>query len=141
MTFEQAVETAARAHTGHTDRFGEPMLMHVLRVAVWVPPEARVVAALHDVLEDSDLSAADLEAMGLTDPELEAVRLMTHGDEPYEEYIERIATADGEAGELARTVKVGDLRDKLSLVRRGQDDLWGRYERALKRLGADGPLS
>ena len=31
MTFEQAVEIAARELAGHKDRFGEPELLHVLR--------------------------------------------------------------------------------------------------------------
>jgi (p)ppGpp synthase/HD superfamily hydrolase len=135
MTFEQAVETAARALAGRTDKFGELELMHTLRVVVAVPPEARVVAALHDVLEDSDMTAEDLRRLGLGDVELEAVLLLTRpDDEPYEDYIERLATAPGEAGRLARIVKLADLRDNLSRTRPEQEDLRQRYERAIKRL-------
>ena len=134
MTFEQAVEIAARALAGVKDKFGEPELLHVLRVVVAVPPEARVVAALHDVLEDSELTAEDLEAAGLGGAELEAVLLLTRGeDEPYEEYIERIATAEGEAGRLARVVKLADLRDNLGRVTPELEDLRERYEKAIGR--------
>ena len=135
MTFEQAVEIAARALAGVKDKFGDPDLLHTLRVAASVPPEARVVAALHDVLEDSDLTAEDLKAAGLGQAELEAVLLLTRSDEePYEEYIERIAAAEGEAGRLARVVKLADLRDNLSRVRPGMEDFRERYEKALERL-------
>ena len=137
MTFEQAVEIAARALAGETDRFGEPELLHVLRVAVSVPEEARVVAALHDVVEDSDVSDEDLARWGLSEVEAEAVKLLTHDDdEPYEEYIERIATAEGEAGRLARIVKLADLRDNLNRTRPEMEHLRERYEKALARLEA-----
>jgi (p)ppGpp synthase/HD superfamily hydrolase len=39
MTFEQAIEIAARAHAGRKDKYGEPELMHVLQMVVAVPPE------------------------------------------------------------------------------------------------------
>jgi len=102
-----------------------------------VPPEARVVAALHDVLEDSGVTAEDLEAAGLRGAELEAVLLLTRDeDEPYEEYIERIAMAEGEAGRLARVVKLADLPDNLGRARPELEDLRKRYEKAIKRLEA-----
>jgi guanosine-3',5'-bis(diphosphate) 3'-pyrophosphohydrolase len=132
VTVEQAVEIAARALAGVEDKHGEPVLLHVLRVVVAVPPEARVVAALHDVLEDSDVTAEDLE---LPEPELEAVKLLTRGeDEPYEEYIERIATAEGEAGRLAQVVKLADLRDNLGRLTPELEHLRPRYEQAIRRL-------
>lgn len=134
MTFERAVEVAAVAHAGQTDKFGDPALLHVLRVAVSVPAEARAVAALHDALEDSELTADDLWGMGLPGMELEALKLLTRGDEPYEDYIERVATAEGEAGELARTVKWADLHDNLGRARPELPDLKERYEQAVKRL-------
>ncbi len=108
MTFEQAIEIAARALAGIEDKFGEPELLHTLRVVVVGAAEARVVAALHDVLEDSDLTAEDLKAAGLGEVELEAVKLLTRlDDEPYEEYIEQIATAEGRGGPPRANGKVG----------------------------------
>jgi (p)ppGpp synthase/HD superfamily hydrolase len=135
MTIERAVEIAARALAGVVDKFGEPDLLHTLRVVVSVPPEARVVAALHDVLEDSDLTVVDLGAAGLGQAELWAVILVTRReDDPYDEYIERIAEAEGEAGRLARVVKLADLRDNLSRVKPGMEDFRERYEKAIRRL-------
>jgi hypothetical protein len=134
LTFEQAVEVAARALAGNKDKFGDPELLHVLRVVVSVPPDARIAAALHDVVESSDVTADDLWGLGLPGIELEAVKLLTRGEEPYEEYIERIATAEGEAGTLARTVKWADLHDNLGRARPELDHLRERYEQAVKRL-------
>ena len=71
------------------------------------------------------------------DPELEAVLLLTRAkDEPYEEYIERVATVEGEAGQLARVVKLADLRDNLGRARPEMEDLRKRYEKAIERLEA-----
>jgi hypothetical protein len=108
-------------------------------VTLGVPAEARVVAALHDVVEDSDTTFEDLERLGLGQVELEAVKLLTRSDdEPYEDYIERLATAEGPAGELARTVKWADLNDNLGRARAELPDLKERYEKAINRLQAVG---
>jgi (p)ppGpp synthase/HD superfamily hydrolase len=139
MTFEQAIEIAARALAGVEDKYGEPDLLHTLRVVLAVPPEARVVAALHDVIEDSNLTAADLKEAGLGDAELEAVLLLTRGeDEPYEDYIERIVAAEGEEGRLARIVKLADVRDNLARLTPELEDRRERYEQAIARLEGRG---
>ena len=139
MTFEQAVEIAARELAGLEDRFGEPELQHVLRVAQAVPEEARVVAALHETVEDTDVTVEDLKRQGLSETEAQAVELLTHTDEePYMDYIERVVTAGGRAGELARIVKEADLRDNLSRTTPEMKDLRERYEKALARLGSEG---
>jgi hypothetical protein len=101
---------AQRVHAGQRDRFGEPMGEHVARVAAAVPPEARATAWLHDVPERSAVSAEELRAQGLTVHELDALELLTRDPaECYELYALRIANAGGEAGRLARTVKLADL--------------------------------
>ena len=104
----------------------------MLQVTVTVPAEARVVAALHDVLEDSDLTPEDLRGQGLSEVELEAVLLLTHPEEePYADYIERIARAEAEAGRLARIVKLADLHNNLSRLTPEFEHLRERYEKAL----------
>ena len=52
-TLERALEMAARAHAGQRDRVGQPYVLHVLRVMFRVrEPEERIVAVLHDAVED-----------------------------------------------------------------------------------------
>ena len=106
------------AHARHGERrnaAGEPIVQHLERVAASVPAEAKTVAYLHDVLEHSDASIADLEAEGVTPVELEAVQLLTRDpDESFEAHTLRITYAKGPEGRLARTVKLADIDDHLS---------------------------
>jgi hypothetical protein len=105
---------ARSSHADAFDRFGERMIDHVERVAAAVAPEVRAIAFLHDVLEHSPTSLADLRAAGLTPLELEALELLTRAPgESYEAHTLRIAHAPGPAGALARAVKLADLDDHL----------------------------
>jgi hypothetical protein len=111
---ETARNIAHNSHAGQRSRFHEPLFEHVERVAAQVPTTARPVAYLHDVLEKTSTSLSELRAQGLTDLELSAVELLTHrAPEAYDVYILRIAFARGEAGALARIVKLADLNDNL----------------------------
>ena len=102
------------SHVGQLDRFGEPLIEHIERVAAAVAPDARAVAFLHDVLEHSDTSVSELSAQGLTPVELGALRLLTRGPgESYEAHALRIVHAPGREGALARAIKVADLDDHL----------------------------
>jgi hypothetical protein len=62
------------------------------------------------MLEDSDVTLDDLRAAGVTDAELAAIRLLTRGDESYDEYVETIAKSEDR---LAISVKLCDLLDHL----------------------------
>lgn len=91
------------------------MVQHLERVADSVPSEARTVAYLHDILEHTDASVADLEAEGVMPVELQAVQLLTRDpDESFEAHTLRIAHAQGPEGRLARAVKLADIDDHLS---------------------------
>jgi hypothetical protein len=122
---------------------GDLIVEHLERVAASVPGEARTVAYLHDILEHTDTSVADLEAEGVTPVELQAVQLLTrHLDESFEAHTLRIAHATGPAGRLARTVKLADIDDHL---RRGgsitshRPYRWARCHVAACRARSDSP--
>ena len=141
LTLEQACAIAEEAHRGQVDKLGEPYITHIERVTAAVPDEAKVVATLHDVVENSDVSLESLQAQGLGAVEAEAVDLLTRRDEEdYADFIERIATASVESGRLARLVKVADVNDNLGRMtdelRAKRPDLVARYRRALERLAA-----
>jgi guanosine-3',5'-bis(diphosphate) 3'-pyrophosphohydrolase len=56
-TLERAIEIAAAAHAGQTDKGGEPYILHPLRVMFRMHSvEEKIVAVLHDVVEDSNWS-------------------------------------------------------------------------------------
>jgi hypothetical protein len=102
------------SHAAQRDRFGEPLIEHVERIAAAVPEEARSVAFLHDVVEHSDTTLDELIDQGLTPVELAALDLLTRSEtESFELHTLRIAHAAGPPGRLARTVKLADLEDHL----------------------------
>jgi hypothetical protein len=110
-----AQDIAVRLHAEQRDRFGDPVLEHLARVAAAVPPEARELAWVHDAMERSRVSLDELRAAGLSGTELEALALLSHAPaESYELYALRIAFAAGAAGHLARTVKLADLDDHIA---------------------------
>jgi hypothetical protein len=114
MQDEVARRIACRIHAGQQDRFGEPVVDHVARVAAAVPPSVRATAWLHDVAERSSVTAEELRAQGLTVDELDALQLLTRTpSESCELYTLRIAGAVGEAGRIARIVKLADLDDHI----------------------------
>jgi hypothetical protein len=110
-----ARQIASRIHADQRDRFGDPMLEHLARVAAAVPSEAQGMAWLHDAIERTPMTPDQLRAAGLTGPELEALALLSREPtESYELYALRIAFAAGEAGRLARLIKVADLDDHIA---------------------------
>lgn len=115
MDLAAAREIAVNSLGGDLDRFGERRVDHLARVAAAVPREAQVIAWLHDLLERStDGLAHELLARGLTGIEADALELLTRAlPESYKGHTLRIATATGEAGRLARIVKLADLDDHL----------------------------
>ena len=62
---------AERVHAGEPDRYGVPLLDHVRRVAAAVPPDARTVAWLHEVLECTTVAADELAGIGVSADELD----------------------------------------------------------------------
>lgn len=71
--------------------------------------EARIVAVLHDTLEDTDLTLVGLHLSGFSERVILAVQAMTRGNtEPWREYINRISQ-----NPIAVRVKLADLNDNL----------------------------
>jgi (p)ppGpp synthase/HD superfamily hydrolase len=96
---------------------------------------ARIVAVLHDVVEDTDIALDDVCEQGFSEEVISAVdALKRRNGETYEEFTERIVP-----NALARTVKIEDLRDNLDLTRVQSLSEDGvnrihRYHKALARL-------
>lgn len=114
MNFETALRIATAAHAGQTDRGGEPYIMHCLRVAMQVDSQdEKIVAVLHDVLEDTEIEPDDLVREGIKPRQLAALHAVTKRDaESYDLYLRRVAD-----NPLARVVKMADLEDNLDLTR------------------------
>ncbi len=136
-TLEDAIVLAAKSHRGQRDKAGEPYILHILRVVVKLKDEnARIVAALHDLVEDTGTTLEDLAAAGYSEEICKAVDCLSRRkDESYEAMIERVA-----ANPLARQVKLADLEDNMDPNRRlhgeDADKRRARYEAAHSRLTA-----
>jgi (p)ppGpp synthase/HD superfamily hydrolase len=137
-TLQEALGLAIEAHRGqvYPSPNPEPFILHPLRVMLSVPSGiAQIVAVLHDVVEDTDVTLSSLEEMGFGRPILEAVDCLSHRPgEAYEDYIRRLA-----ANPIARQVKLSDLRDNLTNNRAlppNRENLAriARYERAQQTL-------
>ena len=139
-TLEEAIALAAQAHRGQVDKAGQPYVLHLLRVMFRVETEQeRVIAVLHDLVEDTTYTFDDLRAMGYAAEIVEALDCVTRRpEESYEQFVERAA-----AHPLARRVKLADLEDNMDIRRYttlGERDLerLQRYLRAWQRLKAMG---
>jgi (p)ppGpp synthase/HD superfamily hydrolase len=137
MSVTEARALAVKAHGDQRDRDGSFHVAHVARVAEASPGDDahQRVAWLHDVIEDSDMTAADL-ADRLPAAELEAVQLLTHEESSvsYADYVATITAASGQAGELARAIKQADMLDNLKRCARDHDPAIAQYGRALAVL-------
>ncbi|WP_432130609.1 HD domain-containing protein [Streptomyces tendae] len=106
-TIEEVDAFAAAAHAGQVDKIGVPYIEHVRAVAAGLAPfgdELMMAGLLHDVLEDTDWTAAQLLAMGLPLRVVGAVKDVTNQPGvPYEEKIRRIIRSND-----ATLVKIAD---------------------------------
>ncbi len=113
-TLDDAIAIVVSKFHGIVDKAGQPYILHCLRVMQGVnDPLAKQVAVLHDLVEDTDVTFDDLRKQGFADSVVEALQLVTHAaTDSYADYVIRL-----KSNELARQVKLSDLRDNYSLDR------------------------
>lgn len=117
MTNEERIaladQIAREAHEGQVDKAGRPYIEHPRAVETQMAtPAQKVVALLHDTLEDTDVTAEDLRRQ-FGDGVADAVRTLTRrSGEDYFDYIRRVKELP-----LARKVKLADLRHNMDLTR------------------------
>ena len=135
-TLERAITIAAQAHAGQADKAGAPYILHPLRVMLRMnTDEERMVAVLHDVIEDSDWTLDRLRAEGFPEAVLTGIESMTRNpEETYEEYVLRAGR-----NAIGRRVKLADLEDNSDLSRIAQPTEKDRariekYQRAIALL-------
>lgn len=112
-----AISTAMFAHSGQRDKGGNPYILHPLRVMSQMTGEDhKVVAVLHDVVEDSGLTI-DQIAEDFGNTVADAVDALTRrAGESYARFIERCSGND-----IARVVKLADLSDNMDISRLGRE--------------------
>ena len=110
----KAMKICYDAHAGQVDKSGVPYVFHPIHVAEQMDDESStVVALLHDVVEDTDLSLDDLRGEGFGEEVIAALSLLTHdADVAYHDYVRKIKT-----NEIATKVKLADLSHNSDLTR------------------------
>ena len=109
-----ALSIARQAHEGQLDKAGVDYIEHPIYVASQVKSEKeKAVALLHDVLEDSPVSAEELLIAGLPEEVVTAVKVLTKKPmQDYQAYLETV-----KKNSLARVVKLADLKHNSDLSR------------------------
>ena len=71
---EKAILFALKVHSGQKDKAGKEYILHPLRVMLcFENKQQQIVAILHDVLEDSDMTEQDLQKAGFCEEIIKAV--------------------------------------------------------------------
>lgn len=108
-----ALSVAKKAHAGQVDKAGEDYIKHPIAVSEKVKSEdEKIVALLHDTLEDTDLEYILIEDL-FGETIADSVLTMTHKDE--EEYFDYILRV--KQNPIARAVKIADLTHNMDLTR------------------------
>lgn len=131
-----AIEVACKAHAGQKDKAGDNYILHPLRLMLkFDSDEERVVAVLHDVVEDSDVSLDKIKNFGFSQAVVDALDCLTKRDnEQYEVFIHRIV-----GNRLSKKVKIEDIKDNLNLLRLNELNEYdllriNKYHKALRFL-------
>ena len=114
-TLERAIEIATEAHKGQYDKAGNDYIGHPLRVMDMGKTEKeKIVGVLHDVVEDTEWTFAQLAAEGFAQEVIDALQCVTKlsENENYDDFIERV-----KKNPLATAVKINDLSDNMDIRR------------------------
>ena len=112
--FQIALELAVEKHKNQTDKAGNPYILHPLHVMENVnSKEGKIVAILHDIIEDTDITEDYLLKIGLSKRIVDAVVALTRSEDiDYQEYIKNLSSYP-----LAKEVKLADLEHNMDLKR------------------------
>lgn len=121
FSLDKAIQIAKQAHAGQVDKAGKPYIEHPLAVMEQLQTdEEKITGALHDVVEDSDMTFEDLEKLGCPPIVIAALKLVTHpkGFQGTEEaYLDSIRALADSGNQTAINVKFADLTHNSDLTR------------------------
>ena len=111
---DEALNLVANHFRGITDKSGSPYVLHCIRAMMTVESlDAKMVAVMHDLIEDTPMTLAQLRTKGFSEQVVNGVDLVTHKDDvSYPDYIVAI-----KRNSIATEVKLADLKDNTSLNR------------------------
>ncbi|MBO3356132.1 GTP pyrophosphokinase [Clostridium perfringens] len=138
---EKSIIFATEKHMGQIDKSGQPYILHPLRVMNNCSNiETKIVAVLHDILEDTDAAKEDLLEF-LPEYLVDAIVSITKiNNEAYEDYLERVSS-----NYYATQVKLMDLKDNMNLDRLNKIEMkdmkrYLKYRKAVEYLSDYGNM-
>lgn len=111
---EKALQIAVKAHSGQIDKAGSAYIFHPIRVSNRCSTDdERIVALLHDTIEDTEVSTEYLLMEGFPRNIVDAILSVTRNeDESYDDFIKR-----SRLNPIGRQVKLHDLEDNMDITR------------------------
>ena len=108
------VNLMMRQHFGQKDKAGKDYYFHPTRVSARLALiEDKIVALLHDTIEDTGLTSEKLLQLGYTQDTVDAILSVTRKEgESYADFIARANT-----NQTGRLVKIADLEDNMDIRR------------------------
>lgn len=109
----KAMKIAYDAHHGQLDKSGVPYVCHPIHLAEQMQTEEEcIVALLHDVVEDTNITFEQLEKEFSANV-IQALKLLTYDDSvPYMDYVRKLKN-----NSIAKNVKLADLRHNSDVTR------------------------
>ena len=132
----KAITIACEAHQGQSSINGEPYILHPLRLLIKAKSnEERIIAVLHDVIEKSNISLADLKNKGFDQNIISSIdSLSRRRSESYIDYIGRLMQ-----NRISVKIKLLDLADNIKMHSENNDNgiydvKINQYKNALKQI-------
>ena len=127
----KTLELVIKLFDDKTDKGGMPYLNHLVKVYAGVTEcNEKIIALLHDVVEDTDITFEDLKDFGYPISIIEALNYLTkRKGEYYPDYIDRIINSNNK---YAMNVKLADLTHNMD-IKRIKNPSINDYERITKR--------
>ena len=132
----KAITIACNAHQGQSSINGEPYILHPLRLLIKAKSnEEKIIAALHDVIEKSSISLADLKNQGFDQNIIGSIdSLSRRRGESYVDYIARLMQ-----NRISIKIKLLDLADNIKIHNENNDNgiydaKINQYKNALKQI-------
>ena len=112
--YDRALRIAIQAHKGQKDKSGREYIMHPIRVAERCKdPRAKIVALLHDTIEDTSVTAAYLQSERFPNEIINGVMSVTKQEgETYDDFVRRASE-----NPIGKEVKRADLEDNMDIRR------------------------
>ncbi len=132
----KAITIACEAHQGQSSINGEPYILHPLRLLIKAKSnEERIIAILHDVIEKTNISLADLKNKGFDQNIISSIdSLSRRRGESYVDYIGRLMQ-----NRISVKIKLLDLADNIKMHSENNENgiydvKINQYKNALKQI-------